>query len=106
MANALRPWLALALPLVFASVPAAAQNAPGGDASMLKAEGSSPCSAGRETPNQDSGTQQTLSDKLSDCNGVLRPSVGIDRGIHVEAPDPHGGTMPVIRPDRNEPTPK
>lgn len=43
--------------------------------------------------------QKTLSDKLDDCAGVLRPAVGVDPQIHVPAPDPHPGDMPVVRPD-------
>jgi hypothetical protein len=59
------------------------------------------CQAGAKTPDQDN-----LSDKLDDCSGVLRPSVGIDPGIKAPAPDPNPGTTPVIRPDTSTVQPK
>ena len=53
-----------------------------------------PCAPETRVPGQ-----ETLSDKLDDCSGVLRPSVGMDPKINVPAPDPHPGDMPIIRPD-------
>lgn len=60
-----------------------------------------PCQPGLRSPDQ-----ATLSDKLADCNGVLRPAVGMDPEIKVQAPDPHPGTTPVIRPNLQHVQPK
>lgn len=38
----------------------------------------------------------TLSDKLSDTNGVIKPTGNVDPAMHV--PAPQTGTMPVIKP--------
>jgi hypothetical protein len=40
----------------------------------------------------------TLSDRLSESNGVLRPPAGIDPQIQTPAPEPNPQTTPVIPP--------
>ena len=57
-------------------------------------------------PGHRSAQQHSLADKLDDCNGVLRPSAGMDPDIRVPAPDPHPGTTPVIRPNTKAIVPK
>lgn len=41
---------------------------------------------------------QNLSDKLSECSGVLTPPSTNDTGIQAPAPDPDPGTTPVVPP--------
>ena len=41
---------------------------------------------------------QSLSTKLSESNGVIKPKADIDPGIHVPAPDPHPNSTPVVPP--------
>jgi hypothetical protein len=59
-----------------------AQNAPG---------------QGTATP-EDSKPGQSLSDKLSRSQGVVKPPSDIDPGIHAPAPEPDPQTTPVIPP--------
>lgn len=48
-------------------------------------------------PSTDLGSKPgTLSDKLSDTNGVVAPTQNVDPGIR--KPAPQTGTMPVIKP--------
>jgi hypothetical protein len=90
---------ALIVAALLAATPAMAQStAPG--APSAPDQSAHPCAAGSEAPGQ-----KTLSDKLNDCGGVIRPSVGMDAEINRPAPDPHPGDMPVIRPNPNV-TPK
>jgi hypothetical protein len=59
-----------------------------------------------EPPCNPAGTaHETLSDQLSDCSGVLRPSQGIDPEIQVPAP-PSASNTPVIRPETGHVDPK
>ncbi|MEX6508490.1 hypothetical protein [Jiella sp. M17.18] len=54
------------------------------------------------------GSGQTLSNKLSDCSGVLSPPSTSDPGIQAPAPDPEPNTTPVIPPNAvpDQPQPK
>jgi hypothetical protein len=86
----IRPVLMMVVML--AAAPAAAQTtAPGAPAAPDQS--AHPCAPQSRAPGQ-----ETLSDKLDDCNGVIRPSVGMDPGIAQPAPDPRPGDMPVIKP--------
>jgi hypothetical protein len=90
-----RPTLVIALMLAAAPAVALAQStAPG--APSAPDQSAHPCAPGTRTPGQ-----TTLSDKLDDCGGVIRPSVGMDSEINKPPPDPHPGDMPVIKPDPN-----
>lgn len=53
----------------------------------------------------DGSAHATLSDQLSDCSGVLRPSTGMDPEIRVPTP-PATSDMPVIRPETGHVDPK
>lgn len=73
--------------VALAPVAAAAQSASGAPA------------AGSETPVPDTDVSKrggTLSDKLSDTKGVIRPEGAVDPGMQ-KAP-PATGTMPVVPP--------
>jgi hypothetical protein len=90
---------AAVLAAALAAGPAAAQTtaqatAPG--APSAPDESAHPCAPGSQAPGQ-----KTLSDKLDDCGGVIRPSTGMDPGIAKPAPDAGTSDMPVIRPDPN-----
>lgn len=62
-----------------------------------------PCVDGRLTA---SGQPcPSLSDKLDETGGVVRPPQGVDPGIHQDAPDPMPGTTPVIPPGTIAPQP-
>jgi len=62
-----------------------------------------PCLDGRVTA--DGRPCPTLSDKLDETGGVVRPPPGVDPGIHRPAPDPMPGTTPVIPPGAIAPQP-
>jgi len=97
-----RAAILVALPFVLAAGPAWAQTAPrAGAPTEPQINGGGRCQPGTPAPEQ-----HTLSEKLENCNGVLRPSSGIDSKMRVPAPDPHAGTMRVIRPDSNAPVAK
>jgi hypothetical protein len=52
---------------------------------------------GADTPNTDlSNKSGTLSDKLTDANGVIHPQGAIDPLM--EKPAPTTGSMPIIKP--------
>jgi|tagenome__1003787_1003787.scaffolds.fasta_scaffold20532701_1 hypothetical protein len=87
---------------VLAISPAAqAQQGEGDVQGQTPPPGPGPCGAGNPATGQ-----ETLSDKLSDCGGVLRPSVGMDNEIHAPAPDPTPGTTPVVPPPSTDAVPK
>ena len=75
--------------------PAPAQSdgtvAPGSDAAVP--EKTAPGTAPRTNLDQKAGT---LSDKLSETNGVIKPTGDVDPDMHV--PSPQSGTTPVIKP--------
>ena len=48
------------------------------------------------------GSTQTLSDKLEQTDGVIRPPETATPDITVPAPVPNPGTTPVIRPPANQ----
>jgi len=73
------------LPLAQEAAPDQAPGAPEHDGH--------PCAPGTRAPGQGS-----LSEKLDDCSGVLRPSVGMDPGIQKPPPD-SSSDMPIIKPD-------
>jgi hypothetical protein len=99
MANRFLIASALAAGLVLAATEARADSTPGA-ATQLPPD-THPCAPTTDPPGQDS-----LSDKLADCRGVLRPSVGMDRDIYAPAPDPTPNSTPVIRPPITEAVPK
>ncbi|MEF2074561.1 hypothetical protein [Consotaella aegiceratis] len=89
---------------------APAPDTPLTDIPEVPADGVEPL-PGQETPTTDcvpdrmqangDGTLSangSLSDRLADCGGVLRPPGGTDPGIRAPAPDPDPGTTPVIPP--------
>lgn len=41
---------------------------------------------------------ESLSTKLNNSDGVIKPKTNVDPGIHVPAPDPHPNSTPVIPP--------
>lgn len=78
---ALAASLALSPSLTFAAGTASAQTA----------------APAATAPKTDLDTKSgTLSDKLSDTNGVIRPTGDVDPAMHKGAPQ--SGSMPVIRP--------
>ena len=41
---------------------------------------------------------ESLSTKLNRSDGVISPKSDVDPGIHVQAPDPHPNSTPVVPP--------
>ncbi len=91
--------LLLAGSLAAVAAPAAAQTAapevPGNEVVPAPAPPCNPAGTAHET----------LSDQLSDCSGVLRPSQGMDPEIRVPTP-PSSSNTPVIRPETGHVDPK
>lgn len=52
---------------------------------------------------ESSDPPETLSERLDETEGVIKPPAGVDPQIQVPAPDPDPGTTPVIPPSRIEP---
>ena len=57
-----------------------------------------PSSSGPTPPKTDVTGKGTLSDKLSDTNGVIHPTTNVDPKINKPAPVPNPNSMPVIPP--------
>lgn len=56
-------------------------------------------SASPHTPPPTTGqSDESLSKRLDDSRGVIRPPIHVDPEILVPAPEPRAGTMPVIPP--------
>lgn len=53
---------------------------------------------GSETTSPAPAVRPSLSKQLSKSGGVITPKRNIDPGIHVQAPDPHPNSTPVIPP--------
>ena len=87
--NSIRLLAAMAL-FGAAVIPASAQSA-GSTAAVP--EKTMPGTAPATTLDQQSGS---LSRKLGDANGVIKPSGDVDPDMHVDTPKT--GTMPVIKP--------
>ena len=87
------PWSAAALAAGLALAPAAtlAQTAPG-------APGTSQTIPEKVDEPLRSGRSESLSDRLDDSKGVIKPAPGVDPGIVQPAPVPDPGTTPVIPP--------
>ena len=49
-------------------------------------------------PTSASGSDKTLSDKLDQTNGVIKPSTNVDPGMAKPAPVPNPNSTPVIKP--------
>ena len=86
--------LSTILILCFAAAGASAQSAAPKPASPNAIrEKTTPGTAPRTNLDQESGT---LSDKLSESKGVIKPSGTVDPAI--QKPTPQAGSMPVIKP--------
>lgn len=48
--------------------------------------------------NKGAAANKSLSRKLSESNGVIKPKANVDPGIHVTAPDPHPNAARIIPP--------
>jgi hypothetical protein len=59
-----------------------------------------PCVKGRTGDGSPCGT---LSEKLNETGGIIRPPAGMDPEISQQAPDPDPGTTPVIPPGQLPP---
>ncbi len=66
------------------------------------AAGPAPAQTATPTPRTDLDSKPgTLSDKLSDTNGVIKPTGDVDPDMHKAAPQ--AGSMPVIKPGQVPP---
>lgn len=66
-------------------------------AGPASAQTAAPAAPATPAPKTDLDTKSgTLSDKLSDTNGVIKPTGNVDPEMHKGAPQT--GTMPVIKP--------
>ena len=75
------------------AVPAAAQTDPQQDSQSPQAD---KCRAQTEQGNKQQPVGGDLTEKLSDCGGVLKPPTTGDQGMTAPAPDQ--GKTPVIKP--------
>lgn len=88
----------------FAAVPvaAAAQSTPPAvaPAERIAPPETAPGQAGRDcVPGTVGGPAcESLTEKLDETGGVIRPPAGVDPEIQTGAPAPNPGTTPVIRP--------
>ncbi|WP_237476912.1 hypothetical protein [Lichenibacterium dinghuense] len=66
-------------------------------AGPASAQTAAPAAPATQAPRTDLDAKPgTLSDKLSDTNGVIKPTGNVDPDMHKAAPQT--GTMPVIKP--------
>jgi hypothetical protein len=96
-----------ALPLVLTALlglgsgGALAQIAPGdaaGNQTIPEKDLSRPAEGGTPNGNATSGGNQSLSDKLDESGGVIKPAEGVDPQIVQPAPVPDPNSTPVIPP--------
>lgn len=64
-------------------------------AQEMSPEGGSATATTATTP---AGNKPSLSKKLSESNGVIKPKGNVDPGIRAAVPDPHPNSTPVIPP--------
>jgi hypothetical protein len=81
--------------------PVHAQTAPGdpaGDQTIPEKDRSRPQDRPKAEPREGMASGRSLSDKLDDSGGVIKPRKGVDPEIVQPAPAPHPNSTPVIRP--------
>jgi len=92
---------AFVLPMAWIAIaagPAFAQRAPGapGTDQVIPEKKAPPLT--QTGPESEMQTGRSLSQKLDESGGVIKPAPGVDPGMNKPAPDPNPNSMPVIHP--------
>ncbi len=88
-------WMAW---LAMAAGHAIAQTAPGAPGSNQAIPEKEAPPLTQTQPDSDMTTGRSLSQKLDESGGVIKPAPGVDPGITKPAPDPNPNSTPVIKP--------